>query len=119
MDDSLEGLTFANFKDIPNIGKKLSKFFNETQRIAGPQGFRLIPRPMAGYACQDGERVVAISYYIIPKRFSLNYLMKYFSRPPKAEMGTVILQEYRSRGVHRELIRQVQELMRIRGYSKA
>ena len=117
MDDSLEGLTFANFNDIPNFNEKLSKFFNEMQNIAGPQGIRLIPRPISGYACQDGERVVAISYYIIPKRFSLNYLMKYFSRPAKVEMGTVIIQEYRSRGVHRELIRLVKEMIRFRGYT--
>ncbi len=118
MDDSSENLTFASFNDIPDISKKLSKFFYETQSIVGSQGFRLIPRPIAGYACLDGERIVAISYYIVPKRLSLNYLMKYFFRPAKVEMGTVIMKEYRSRGVYQELIRNVDEMMRRRGYTK-
>lgn len=118
VDDSLKGLTFVNFKDIPDITKKLSIFFGETQLNAGSQGYRLIPRPIAGYACLDGDRIVAISYYIIPKKMSKNYLMKYLLRPVKVETGTVIMQEYRNRGIYRELIAKVQELMHSKGYTK-
>jgi hypothetical protein len=118
MDESLKNFTFANFSDIPDINKKLSNFFNETQYIAGSQGVRLTPRPIAGYACLEGEQIVAISYYIIPKKLSLNYLMKFF-RSAKVETGTVIKQEYRGIGIYRELIRNVQELMQSRGYIKA
>jgi hypothetical protein len=118
MDDSLNRLTYANFKDIPDITKKLSIFFNETQINAGSQGFRLIPRPIAGYACLDNGRIVAISYYIIPKKRTMNYLQKFLLQPVKVETGTVIMQEYRNRGIYRELISKVQELMHSKAYTK-
>jgi GNAT superfamily N-acetyltransferase len=118
-DDSQGSFTYANFNDIPDFREKLRVFFSEAQAIAGAQGYRFTPRPMVGYACIDGERIVAISFYIIPKKDSLNYLGKYLFRPPKVEMGTVIMQEYRGLGVYRELISRVQELMRKKGYVKA
>ena len=119
MDDPLKGFTYANFNDISDLIEKLRVFFSESQAIAGAQGYSFTPRPMAGYACIDGARIVAISFYIIPKKDSLNYLGKYLFRSPKVEMGTVIIHEYRGLGVYRELISRVQELMRKKGYVKA
>jgi len=106
MRDSLMELEFKNFKDIPNFDEKLQGFLDslddELEHWRGHEeknGRLRVRYPMVGYACLDGDKIVAISYYIVPEKFSPRWFFDLFFRPKGFEGGAVVKKEYHRRGI--------------------
>ena len=123
MRDSLRGLDFKDFRDIPNFEVRLSRFLNELDEelnywrgYEGKNGEINIRYPIAGFACLDGENVVAISYYIVPKKWSLRWIYDCIFRPKGLEIGVVVKKDYHRRGIADHLNYLRLDLLRELGY---
>jgi hypothetical protein len=106
MPGSLRGLDFKNFNDIPNFEEKLSKFLNMLDEeldywrgYEDKNGEIKIRYPIAGIASLDGENIIAISYYIVPKKWSLRWIYDLIFRPKGPEIGVVVKKDYHRRGI--------------------
>ena len=125
MRDSLRDLDFKDFRDIPNFDEKLSKFLNELDEeldywrgYEEKNGEIKIRYPIAGLACLDGEMIVAISYYIVPKKWSLRWVYDRLFRPKGLEIGVVVKKDYHRRGIANHLNHLRLDLLRELGYHK-
>jgi GNAT superfamily N-acetyltransferase len=123
--DSLRGLNFKNFKDIKNLDGKLAYFLNELDEelfhwrgYVEKNGKRSIRYPITGIACIDGDEIVAISYFVIPKKFSPRWIYDKLFRPKGLEYGVVVKKEYHRRGIANHLSDLKIELLREMGYSQ-
>ena len=110
MRDSLKGLVFSDFREISNFDKKLSNFLNELdEELCYWRGYEdkdgdiKIRYPVAGIACLDGEKIVAISYYIVPEKWRPRWIYDRLFRPKGLEYGVVVKKEYHRRGIANHL----------------
>ena len=104
--DSLKGLEFKNFRDVSDFEDKLSRFLNELdeeliywrgyEEINGQRGIRY---PIRGHACLDGEKIVAINYFIVPRILSPRWIYDRIFRRRGFEIGVVVKKDYQRRGI--------------------
>ncbi|MFQ6053731.1 MAG: hypothetical protein ACE5OO_05850, partial [Candidatus Bathyarchaeia archaeon] len=123
MREALKGLEFRNFEDIPDFDNKLSEFLNsldeEVKHFRGwveEEGALRLRYPAYGYACLDGDEIVAISYYNVPRKNSIYHFIDLLLRPEGAETGAVTKKEYQRRGISSHLEKLKGELMRKKGF---
>lgn len=117
MQDPLEGFEFKNFEDIPDFKNKLIEFLSQLDAYARTHDKQIVPVPIAGYACLDGGKIIAIAYYLIPpKSGSRTFINRLF--PKKVETGAVVMKEYVGQGIYRKLASYRKELMRSRGFKE-
>lgn len=124
--ESLKGLNFKNFEAIPDFDMKLSEFLDrldeELKYFRGYEekdGQRGIRYPAVGYACLYGEKIVAISYYIVPKKFSFRWFFDLLFRPSGLESGAVVKKEYQRRGIAKHLASLKEDIIRRMGYRES
>jgi hypothetical protein len=91
MRESLRSLEFKDFEEklshfLNNLDKEL-KFWRGYHEKNGQRSIRY---PVIGYACLDGDKIVAISYYITPKILSPRWIYDRIFRPKGLEGGVVV-----------------------------
>lgn len=125
MRESLKGLEFRNFDEIPDFEEKLSEFLNRLDEelkhwrdYVEKGGKRSIPHPISGYACLDDDKIGAISYYILPKMFSKRYFIDLLFHPKGVETGVVTKKEYQRRGIAKHLRDLLIDIMRKKGIKR-
>ena len=126
--ESLKGLEFRNFAEIPEFDEKLTEFLNgldeelKTWRdYVEKNGKRGIPHGITGYACLDCEKIVGISYFHVPKKLRIRYFINLLlarASPKEAAIGSVVKTEYQRRGIFGHLFDLRNELMRETGYGR-
>jgi RimJ/RimL family protein N-acetyltransferase len=125
--ESLKGLKFRSFQEIPDFNKKLTAFLNsldeelETWRdYIEKRGKRSIPHRITGYACLDGEKIIAIYYFFVPKKLQIrNFINLLFVGTLKmAEAGSVVKREYQGCGIGIKLFNLTVNLAREMGYKR-
>lgn len=110
MRESLKDFEFKNFNEISDFEDKLAMFLDgldeELVHWRGYEirdGRRALRYHNEGYACLDDGKIVAISYYVFPRKFSLKWLHDLFFRPKGPEAGDVVRKDYQKRGIGRHL----------------
>jgi RimJ/RimL family protein N-acetyltransferase len=123
MRESLRGLDLQCFRNIPNFEGRLSKFLNELdEELEYWRGYEekngeiKIRDPIAEIACLDGENIIAISYYIVPKKWSLRWIYDRIFRSKGLEIGVVVKKDYHRRGIAEHLNYLRLDLLRELGY---
>jgi RimJ/RimL family protein N-acetyltransferase len=104
--ESLKDLEFKDFREISNFEDKLSTFLSELgeelfywRGYEKFNGCRRIMYPVMGHACLDGEKIVAINYFIVPRILSPRWLYDKVFRRRGFEVGVVVKKEYQRRGI--------------------
>jgi GNAT superfamily N-acetyltransferase len=122
---SSEGLKYLKFKDIPDFESKLHLFLeNLDEELVYWRGYeekdgeRRVRYPIVGYACLDGEEIVAISYYIVPRKLSLRWIYDRLFRPNGLEKGVVVKKEYQRLGIAKHLDKIKLGLLRELGHTQ-
>ncbi|MBD3207169.1 hypothetical protein GF319_12620 [Candidatus Bathyarchaeota archaeon] len=112
MRESLKGFKFKNFREIPEFEDKISVFLDGLdEELVHWRGYELRAGRRAlryhteGYACLDGDKIVAISFYIFPRKFTLKWLHDLIFRPRGPEAADVVKKDYQKRGIARHLTR--------------
>jgi len=123
---SLRGLRFESFLEIPDFDGKLTEFLNSLddelntwRDYVEKNGKRSIPHIIAGYACLDGEKIIGISYFFVPKKLRIQYFINsLLARAPQkaAEAGFVVKKEYQRRGIAVHLLDLKNDIARKMGY---
>jgi GNAT superfamily N-acetyltransferase len=125
MCDSLSGLDFKDFRDVDDFDEKLARFLDDLNEelkywrgYEMKNGERRIRYPMAGLACLDGEEIVAISYFVVPKKLSPRWIYDKLFRPKGLEYGVVVKKAYQRRGIANQLSNLKLDILQELGYTQ-
>jgi hypothetical protein len=125
MVNSLKDLNFCYFKNIKNFNEKISKFLDDLNEelkfwrgYIEKNGKRSIRYPVTGIACLDKEDIVAIAYFVVPKKLSPRWIYDRLFRPKGLEYGIVVKKEYHRKGIANHLSNLKLDLLHQLGYDQ-
>jgi len=123
---SLPALTYVNLADVPDFEEKISNFINDLdEELITWRDYKIeddkkkLKNKVIGYACLDGDKIIAINYWTDYKKYTLRYFIFKLFFFKEYEGGMVAKKNYQKLGITTDLKKLRDSLAQKYGYVRS